>query len=87
MRKISFAVPVFNEEENVEKLFGELRAVADGLAVPYEVLFVDDGSIDRGLRVIRELAKRFPEVWGLHRFLPTLMQIDAPSFPRCRKTP
>lgn len=65
MRQVSFIVPVFNEEENLEKLFDELRAVADGLAVPYEVLFVDDGSTDRSLGIIHGLAKRFPEVRGL----------------------
>jgi dolichol-phosphate mannosyltransferase len=62
MRKLSFVVPVFNEEENLEKLFGELRAVAGSLAVPYEVLFVDDGSTDRSLGMMHELAKQFPEI-------------------------
>lgn len=62
MRKISFVIPVFNEEDNLEELYAELRAVAEALAVPYEVLFVDDGSTDRSLGIIRELEKRFPEV-------------------------
>jgi dolichol-phosphate mannosyltransferase len=62
MRKISFVIPVFNEEDNLRKLFSELRAVADNLAVPYEILFVDDGSTDRSLQIVRDLAERSPEV-------------------------
>ncbi|MEZ4484651.1 MAG: glycosyltransferase [Syntrophotaleaceae bacterium] len=60
MRKISYVIPVFNEEGNLEQLFAELRPVADGLAIPYEVLFVDDGSSDGSLEVVRDLARRFP---------------------------
>jgi dolichol-phosphate mannosyltransferase len=37
-------VPLFNEEENISILQSELRAALDGL--DYEILFVDDGSVD-----------------------------------------
>jgi dolichol-phosphate mannosyltransferase len=41
---ISVIVPLFNEEENISILQSELRAALDGL--DYEILFVDDGSVD-----------------------------------------
>ena len=44
-RKISVIVPVFNEEESIPILQSELRAALSGL--DYEIIFVDDGSIDR----------------------------------------
>jgi dolichol-phosphate mannosyltransferase len=42
---ISVIVPLFNEEENVPILQAELTAALSGL--DYEIIFVDDGSIDR----------------------------------------
>lgn len=62
MQKISYVIPVFNEEANLVKLFNELRPVAEGLAIPYEVLFVDDGSSDGSLAVIHNLACMYSEV-------------------------
>lgn len=40
----SVIVPLFNEEENISILQSELRAALDGL--DYEIVFVDDGSVD-----------------------------------------
>jgi dolichol-phosphate mannosyltransferase len=41
---VSVIVPLFNEEENISILQSELRASLDGL--DYEIVFVDDGSLD-----------------------------------------
>src|SRR2546423_12312470 len=41
---VSVVVPLFNEEENVPILQGELTTALSGL--DYEIIFVDDGSID-----------------------------------------
>jgi len=41
---VSVVVPLFNEEENVPILQAELSAALDGL--DYEIIFVDDGSVD-----------------------------------------
>jgi len=62
MQKISFVIPVYNEEENVPILFAEIRAVADTLACDYEVIFVDDCSTDKSLAGIRVLAATYPAV-------------------------
>jgi dolichol-phosphate mannosyltransferase len=42
---VSVVVPLFNEEENISILQSELRAALIGL--DHEIIFVDDGSIDR----------------------------------------
>src|SRR5438445_3323325 len=42
---VSVVVPIFHEEENLPILQAQLRAVLSGL--DYEIIFVDDGSIDR----------------------------------------
>lgn len=62
MKKISFVIPVYNEEENVPILFGEIRAAAGKLACDYEVIFVDDCSTDSSLREIKALAAQHPFV-------------------------
>jgi glycosyltransferase involved in cell wall biosynthesis len=47
---ISVIVPLFNEEENMSILQSELKAALDG--IDHEMIFVDDGSIDRTLEQI-----------------------------------
>lgn len=62
MYKISFVIPVYNEEDNLRPLYDEIKAVSRQLHCEWEVLFVDDGSSDDSLGVIRELAAAVPEV-------------------------
>lgn len=62
IRKISFVVPVFNEEENIPHLVGEIVATAGRLGFPYEILLVDDGSRDNTLSAIKNLAATTPEL-------------------------
>jgi len=47
---VSVVVPLFNEEENVPILQGELTSALSGL--DYEIIFVDDGSTDGTVRRI-----------------------------------
>jgi dolichol-phosphate mannosyltransferase len=47
---VSVIVPLFNEEENVPILQSELRAALSGL--DHEIVFVDDGSVDRTVEQI-----------------------------------
>ncbi len=56
MEKISFVVPIYNEEDNLRPLAEELQAVAPDLGAPCEFLLVDDCSSDRSLELIKQLA-------------------------------
>jgi len=47
---VSVVVPLFNEEENVPILQAELTTALGGL--DYEIVFVDDGSVDQTMRRI-----------------------------------
>jgi glycosyltransferase involved in cell wall biosynthesis len=51
-------VPVYNEADNLLALFEDLGDVLLGLREPWEVLFVDDGSVDESPLVLRELASK-----------------------------
>jgi len=53
VKKISVVIPVFNEEESLPELIDRLRPVMEGLHLPYEVVFIDDGSRDRSLDLLK----------------------------------
>jgi dolichol-phosphate mannosyltransferase len=54
---VTIIVPVRNEEENLVPLLAEIEAAVASLDKPWEVVFVDDGSTDHSLDVIRGLAR------------------------------
>ena len=55
MLDLSVVIPVYNEEENLPRLWPELRGVLDTMGLSFEVVFVDDGSGDRSAEIIRGL--------------------------------
>ncbi len=56
---LSIVVPVFNEQDNLRKLMQEIAAALDPQPIDYEVVFVDDGSTDESLAVLKELAASY----------------------------
>ncbi|HKU14390.1 MAG TPA: glycosyltransferase [Steroidobacteraceae bacterium] len=56
---ISVVIPVFNEEAGLPLLFARLFPALDALRRPYEVVFVDDGSSDNSVAVLREAVGRY----------------------------
>ena len=54
---ISIVLPVYNEQENVRAVYESLTVEMDLLGDPYELIFVDDGSSDGSLRVLKELCQ------------------------------
>ena len=60
--RVSLVVPAFEEEESLPVLAREIRAALDAAGVSFELLLVDDGSSDRTLEVMLELARRDPAI-------------------------
>lgn len=56
---LSVVFPVYNEEENVPILLGEIARALDG-KWSYEIVAVDDGSTDRSLDVLRQAQAHHP---------------------------
>src|SRR5579872_2787498 len=52
---VSIVVPLFNERDNLAPLHGELNQVMQQLKRSYELIFVDDGSTDGGVQVLRNI--------------------------------
>lgn len=61
--KLSILVPVYNEEENIDRLSQSLYDYLQVAAIPSKVLFVNDGSSDRSLELIKEACAKME---GLH---------------------
>ena len=56
MKKVTILIPCYNEEETLPLLFPELKALMDSeLNYEWEALFVDDGSNDSTLQLIKNL--------------------------------
>lgn len=60
--KLSIVVPLFNEEENVAELHRRIGVALEGSGHEVEMIFVDDGSRDRTVAVLRGIAARDPRV-------------------------
>jgi len=53
---VSIVVPVFNESANLPSFWARLKPVLDALDRPWETVFIDDGSRDDSLGILREIA-------------------------------
>lgn len=54
--EISLFLPVYDEEQNLRPMHAKIRAAIDRLGKSAEVIYVNDGSTDNSLSVLREIA-------------------------------
>ncbi len=55
---LSIVVPLYNEEDNVEILYDEIRESIDRLERSYEIIFVDDGSSDSTFECLKSIQQK-----------------------------
>ncbi|HMO60360.1 MAG TPA: glycosyltransferase family 2 protein [Roseiflexaceae bacterium] len=55
---VSVVVPIYNEAESIPLLYERLTTELDALALPYEIIAVDDGSRDTSFKLLADLARR-----------------------------
>ncbi len=53
---LSIIIPVYNEEENLENLNSQISKVLDGAGLKYEIIYVNDGSTDSSIDVLKNIA-------------------------------
>lgn len=52
---LTVVIPIFNEEKNIPVLYKRLKKVINKISKSHEIIFVDDGSSDTSLEVIKKL--------------------------------
>src|SRR5688572_28126882 len=55
-RELSLFLPVLDEEDNLRPMHEKIRAALDALGKSAEVIYVDDGSTDKSLDILKEIA-------------------------------
>ncbi len=58
--EVSVVIPICNEEENLYELRDDLFPVLKGLGKSFEVIMIDDGSVDRTPDILREMHEKDP---------------------------
>ena len=62
---LSIIIPSYNEETMIEKTFDTVKGIMEEALIPFEIIFVDDGSQDATYHNITALSENHPEVKGL----------------------
>ena len=57
-KKLSVIVPLYNEEESLHPLTNEIKKALKSIDIAFEVVFVDDGSNDNSLNILKEICKQ-----------------------------
>ena len=66
MKKISISIPAYNEEENILIFYEQITSYISQISdYDFEFIFIDDGSIDKTIYIIRELEKKDERVIGI----------------------
>ena len=84
--KVSVVIPVYNEEAGLAELFARLYPALDKLGCDFEIIFVNDGSVDRSAALLREQFQARPDVTRVVLFNGNYGQHMAimAGFERCR---
>jgi len=56
--KYSIVIPVLNEEESILELYSEIEKALTFAKESYEIIFIDDGSTDNSLSILKALSKK-----------------------------
>ena len=83
---LSVVIPVYNEEPGLRELFARLYPALDKLGISYEIVFVNDGSVDRSAALLRAQFQARPDVTRVVLFSGNFGQHMAimAGFEKCR---
>lgn len=59
---VSVVFPVFNEAESLDRLYGDVARVLESTGLTFEMIFVDNGSTDRSLSIMKRFREADPRV-------------------------
>lgn len=64
-KKLSVVIPAHNEEEMLREMVSSLTTVLDTTGLQYEIIFIDDGSVDGTWQKILDTTTTFSNIQGL----------------------
>jgi glycosyltransferase involved in cell wall biosynthesis len=59
---LSIVIPLYNEQESLTELVSNINTHVKNLNMQYEIIFVDDGSNDGSLQLLKSLRTSFPQI-------------------------
>lgn len=62
---LSIIIPAYNEQDMIDQTFHTVKSIMDDAGIPFEILFIDDGSKDLTYLNITQLSKEYSEVKGI----------------------
>ncbi len=62
MVSVSIVIPAYNEAKNLRRTVDHVSTIAESLAMEYEIILVNDGSLDQTGEIARQLEKRSPHI-------------------------
>jgi glycosyltransferase involved in cell wall biosynthesis len=63
---VSVVIPCYNEENNINRTLDQLLALVEEHPYQFEIIVVDDGSLDNSWQVIKDYAENHPHVIGVN---------------------
>jgi glycosyltransferase involved in cell wall biosynthesis len=63
---VSVVIPCYNEEKNIDRTLDQLVELADQHPYKFEIIVVNDGSLDDSWQVIKRYAEKYPQVVGVN---------------------
>ena len=76
-KSLSLIIPVFNEEEVLRTSYERMREAMEKTGYPYEIIYVNDGSRDGSMTILREIAgqDKKVKVLSFSAYAPILLPI------------
>ncbi|MGN0376391.1 MAG: glycosyltransferase family 2 protein [Suilimivivens sp.] len=62
---LSVIIPSYNEQDMIHTTFHTVKTVLNEAGIPFEIIFIDDGSMDMTYQNVYELSKEYTEVKGI----------------------
>jgi len=66
LKSISYFCPAYNEQENLEKAVTSVLAVLKEINALFEIIIVDNGSLDKTPQMADQFAKTYPQIKVIH---------------------
>ena len=61
-KNISVIVPIYNEESSINELYQDIKNIINDNFDNFEIIFIDDGSIDNSFKIINNIAANDPNI-------------------------